>query len=327
MEKLGSLVDKPPSASAFSVKETPTRDDLDQGEKAKCSYIIKNSETTLKIFLSKPSTSADGDLNKKQPAGVLSSKIKFINNYNVSVPTKKRTPRVDKTKLTSNSNDDALNKNQLAPPISTTNKRLHSKRTDRVDIDVEEHKKQKTTTSKKSKGELVDHEDILSSVIYHMTQTMGYKDVTDVKIVMEKELTASDIQGNQGRLSIPENKTQAKFLTDDEDEFLKGKIGDKMTTKDVKVIMGTSVYNMPLSRWNYALNKSKNNNEDHHVGWKYVLKNEGGQWTKLKNDNGLQPGDYILLVSFRSNNLLHFAIIKRKYELLFGADLFQYRMR
>lgn len=145
----------------------------------------------------------------------------------------------------------------------------------------------------------------------HIRNDPKFKDMTDVKLVIQKRLTKCDIDKHQDRLAIPSGQiVTTEFLTKSESNWLieeplnAGKGKGKKRGLGVKVIGPCSssndlqVHNMSISRWNY--------NSD---GFRYVLK---GKWFAFTDEYKLQSKDLIQIVSFRCNNRIHMAILNSK---------------
>lgn len=194
---------------------------------------------------------------------------------------------------------------------------------------------------------------LLLLLLDHIKTKFGYEDVTHLKIVYERKLTKTDAKGQQARLAILKTDLITSFLTQSEDLWLSWKDYTKENGNlkiPVKVIVGSSEYQMSLTRWNYHDNSNKDdnnnsssrkkaknnntnnsnsssrkkaNNNNNNKGeqqprWKYVLNKK---WNDVRTENNLKEGDKIRLVSFRSNNYIHLAIVKQRTMMLMGTEI------
>ncbi|XP_056689196.1 uncharacterized protein [Spinacia oleracea] len=196
--------------------------------------------------------------------------------------------------------DDDHDQNKIINPVPVSMINNHGVRVVPQNQPIRRSRPKKTASCLNQQNRPSDNQ-VLKLLRQHIdANNLEFKDVTDAKLILEKNLTDSDLKDDQGRLAIPKLQT-TEFLTPDEETLLATKIDVNKNNKiDVKVIMESSVYNMCLSRWNYGNNNSN---------WKYVLKNE---WKKLKMDKDLKAGDIIRIVSFRSEKRLNFAIVRPK---------------
>lgn len=123
---------------------------------------------------------------------------------------------------------------------------------------------------------------------------------SDVKLVIQKRLTESDLNPNSGRLSIPKGKIQEKnFLTQLEESSLDVREGKK------KRILGMHVSvlcpnlklsnNLCFKKW--AMKTTKVYNITH-------------GWSNLASENLLHVNNMVQLWSFRIHHKLYFALIK-----------------
>ncbi|KAK1582964.1 hypothetical protein Q3G72_019816 [Acer saccharum] len=111
---------------------------------------------------------------------------------------------------------------------------------------------------------------------------------TDIMLVIEKKLTATDMNKGENRLSVPRKQVRADFLTEEEKE----KLGNKLKKKvGIEVLMIQpclkEATGLVLKRWNMSETFS------------YALI---GKWTAavVENEtNGLRTGSLVQLWSFR----------------------------
>ncbi|GAB2272978.1 hypothetical protein Dimus_007792 [Dionaea muscipula] len=124
-------------------------------------------------------------------------------------------------------------------------------------------------------------------------------DGSDVRLVIEKELTASDMNPYAARLSMPRKKTSLS-LTEAEGAALESKDENGKHKKlDVKVVdPSLQMRELAFKRWPMG------------ITWSYVLV---GAWNRLTKENKLKKGDLMQVWSFRmegGNGRLGFALVK-----------------
>ncbi|KAL5100493.1 hypothetical protein RYX36_004820, partial [Vicia faba] len=123
----------------------------------------------------------------------------------------------------------------------------------------------------------------------------------EVKFVIEKELTNSDVTQTNGRLSIPKGKIKECFLTPAEELYL-----DYERNKQEKIAgIYVSLLDHDLNLWDEMCLKK----------WKMEtaeVYNITDGWNELVADNKWKKGQKVLvqLWSFRRNHKLYFALVK-----------------
>jgi hypothetical protein len=120
---------------------------------------------------------------------------------------------------------------------------------------------------------------------------------SDIKLVIQKELTPSDLKANNNRLTIPSGQMKVEFLSKKERFSIKKKEADKHF-KGMEVALiepGLQESTIFLKKW-----KLGNTNP-------YVLSKP---WIKVAERNKLKSSNTIQLWSFRVNESLHLALIK-----------------
>ncbi|KAL5081928.1 hypothetical protein RYX36_010349 [Vicia faba] len=123
----------------------------------------------------------------------------------------------------------------------------------------------------------------------------------EVKFVIEKELTNSDLTQTNGRLSIPKGKINESFLTPAEESYL-----DYERNKQEKIAgIYVSLLDHDLNLWDEMCLKK----------WKMEtteVYNITDGWNELVADNKWKKGQKVLLQlwSFRRNHKLYFALVK-----------------
>jgi hypothetical protein len=121
---------------------------------------------------------------------------------------------------------------------------------------------------------------------------------SDIKPVIQKELTSSDVQPSLDRLLIPSGQMmRPEFLSEEEQDRITKKEADKHF-KGMEVALiepGLQESTIFLKKWKVGKTYS------------YVLSKP---WIEVKERNKLKSGDAIQLWSFRVNQSIHFALIK-----------------
>ncbi|XP_050878383.1 B3 domain-containing protein At2g24670-like [Lathyrus oleraceus] len=123
----------------------------------------------------------------------------------------------------------------------------------------------------------------------------------EVKFVIQKELTNSDVTQNSGRLSIPKGSVKESFLTPDEESYL-----DYERNKKEKITgMCVSMLDHNLNLWDEMCLKK----------WKMETSevyNITEGWNVLVAENDWKKDEKVLvqLWSFRRNHKLYFALVK-----------------
>jgi hypothetical protein len=121
---------------------------------------------------------------------------------------------------------------------------------------------------------------------------------SDIMLVIQKELTPSDLKANNNRLTIPSGQMKHEFLNKEEQVRLQDKEADGIHFKGMKVPLiepGLQESTILLKEWQVGNTKP------------YVLSNP---WIKVAERNKLKSSDTIQLWSFRVNQSLHLALIK-----------------
>jgi hypothetical protein len=127
---------------------------------------------------------------------------------------------------------------------------------------------------------------------------------SDVKMVIKKVLTKTDLDPSCNRFLIPSKKTSAVFLTQEEQDNIVQKKQDGLHFQGMEVsliepsLKESSIW---LKKWNVGKSMS------------YVL---SSPWISVATTNGLDVGDVITLWSFRVDGRLYFAIMHQAKEKL-----------
>ncbi|KMT09675.1 hypothetical protein BVRB_6g131250 [Beta vulgaris subsp. vulgaris] len=315
---LGSSDDElPPSTS--------NQDHQHDHKADKICYVLRGCNKTLKLVLSKPNSSPPSlsydaqDTNQRPAVSIIDHRITtnndVVNNNNNS--NNNSSSNINNNNNNNNNNSNIINNNNSnnssnnrSNSSSNINKRLRRETSNSKKQLNNEEGASSSSTKAVGNDESHDVDMKLGLLLDHLHNVMDITDVTDAKIIFERELFASDIEDQQGRLSIPEQQLLSSFLTQEEFVGLQHKDDHNKNAKiHVKVIIGNSKYDLHLSRWNY---KGKD------PRFRYALKHG---WTKLVEDDNLKKGQRIRLVSFRSNNQLHIVIQRRRILRLFGTDI------
>jgi nitrate reductase cytochrome c-type subunit len=121
---------------------------------------------------------------------------------------------------------------------------------------------------------------------------------SDINLVIQKELTSTDTNASQARLSIPRGQMRYDFLSREEQVSLDEKEGTSCIGMEVPLIEPSlQVSTIFLKKW-------KNSNR---VNKNYTLSKP---WIKVTERNQLKPSNTIQLWSFRVDQKLHLALIK-----------------
>ncbi|CAI8587635.1 unnamed protein product [Vicia faba] len=123
----------------------------------------------------------------------------------------------------------------------------------------------------------------------------------EVKFVIEKEVTNSDVTQTNGRLSIPKGKINESFLTPAEESYLDYERNKQEKIADIYV----SLLDHDLNLWDEMCLKK----------WKMEtaeVYNITDGWNELVEDNKWKKDQKVLvqLWSFRRNHKLYFALVK-----------------
>ncbi|XP_058746736.1 B3 domain-containing protein At2g32645-like [Vicia villosa] len=157
-------------------------------------------------------------------------------------------------------------------------------------------------TSKKQKNDAEEEKPDLPLAFKEMIEHMEGR---DVKLVIQKQLTKSDLTQNNGRLSIPKARVIESFLTTYEKSYLDYERNRKGEKKDKIPSMIVSMLDPNLNLWeDLCLKKWKmETTEIYNIacGWNDLVKDN-----KWKKDQKIK----VQLWSFRRNFKLHFALVK-----------------
>ncbi|XP_059447843.1 B3 domain-containing protein At1g05920-like [Corylus avellana] len=119
----------------------------------------------------------------------------------------------------------------------------------------------------------------------------------NIKLVIQKELTITDMNPSQDRFSIPRGQMRFDFLSNEDQARLKEKEANGKHFKGKKVPLiepGLKESSVFLKKWKFGNSSS------------YVLSNP---WMDIAKRNGLKPGNNVQLWSFKVNQKLCLALI------------------
>ncbi|KAL8482431.1 hypothetical protein ACS0TY_027950 [Phlomoides rotata] len=156
----------------------------------------------------------------------------------------------------------------------------------------------KTSTSARKKLQLPEE------FTRAIQETAGGGRVSQVRLVIEKSLTISDVKPNQNRLLMPIRQISDEFLNEEEKNRIGGKDGEgRKIYMNVRIIepslqRGDSVR---FGRWDMSKSNGKSPSSN------YVI---NGNWMKIVNRNRLREEMVVQVWSFRIGEELCFALVK-----------------
>ncbi|GFZ06607.1 hypothetical protein Acr_18g0007770 [Actinidia rufa] len=125
---------------------------------------------------------------------------------------------------------------------------------------------------------------------------------TDVKLVIQKGLSGTDMKDNENRLAMPLLQVRSEFLTDEENLFLGTRDGKKVNGVRVPLVetCGERCELITFKRWEMRKKKGK-------PSYTYVFV---GEWNKVRYRNKLKEGMIVQVWSFRrEDGGLGFALV------------------
>ncbi|EFH65836.1 hypothetical protein ARALYDRAFT_311675 [Arabidopsis lyrata subsp. lyrata] len=145
-----------------------------------------------------------------------------------------------------------------------------------------------------------------------LVQVMNGAD--DPKLVIVKTLDSNDVDPLQNRLSIPINSViQNDFLTLDESRL----IDDDDITNQGNMGVASFLMDQRSKKWNVGFKQWFMTTDSGSSYWSFVLR---GEWSNVVKTNGLKEGDKISLWSFRSNEILCFALVPPTSSVVDSVD-------
>ncbi|KAG6397855.1 hypothetical protein SASPL_139305 [Salvia splendens] len=124
---------------------------------------------------------------------------------------------------------------------------------------------------------------------------------TEAKLVIQKQLTSTDLSSGHNRLSIPFNNIENDFLTEEEKQYLLGQ--DEKKKKlflEVEILQPSlEVETVRFCRWDMPKENGKTSST-------YAIR---GKWNAIVNNNDLILGMTVQLWCFRVDRELCFALV------------------
>lgn len=120
----------------------------------------------------------------------------------------------------------------------------------------------------------------------------------DLKLVIEKKLTKTDVKPYFARLAIPKGQMRNDFLSQEDHTILEQREATGINYKGMEVPLiepSLAESTIVLKKWKLGRSKS------------YML---SSGWPKVVVDNGLEANNIIQLWSFKVNKSPHFALVK-----------------
>ncbi|XP_062176143.1 putative B3 domain-containing protein At1g05615 [Alnus glutinosa] len=160
--------------------------------------------------------------------------------------------------------------------------------------EIVEEEKEKSREDKRKRKNPIEIKQMPTNFEYKIKGMQG----SDIKLVIQKELTITDMEGSQDRLSIPSGQMMHEFLSKEEQVMLKEKEADGIHFKGMEVpliepdLQESTIF---LKKWKLGKNNC------------YMLSKP---WIKVAKRNKLESSNTIQLWSFRGNQSLHLALIK-----------------
>jgi hypothetical protein len=121
---------------------------------------------------------------------------------------------------------------------------------------------------------------------------------SNIKLVIQKQLTITDMNASQDRLSIPKGQMKNDFLSSEEQVSLEEKEANGIHFKGMEVPLiepGLQVSSIFLKKWKLGSSSC------------FMLSKP---WMDVAKRNELKPGNNVQLWSFRVNQKPHLALIK-----------------
>jgi hypothetical protein len=120
---------------------------------------------------------------------------------------------------------------------------------------------------------------------------------SNIKLVIQKELTITDMNASQDRLSIPRDQMRFDFLSSEEKVILEKKEANGIHFKGMEVPLiepGLQVSSIFLKKWKLGRSSC------------FMLSKP---WMDVAKRNELKPGNNVQLWSFRVNQKPHLALM------------------
>ena len=120
----------------------------------------------------------------------------------------------------------------------------------------------------------------------------------DLKLVIQKRLSKTDIRPYFARLSIPNGQVRIDFLSKEDHTILEQREANRINYKGMEVPLiepSLAESTIVLKKWKLGSSTS------------YML---SSGWQKVAVDNGLEADNIIQLWSFKVNQIVHLALVK-----------------
>ena len=120
----------------------------------------------------------------------------------------------------------------------------------------------------------------------------------DLKLVIQKRLSKTDMKPHFARLSIPKGQVRTDFLSQEDHTILEQREANGINYKGIEVPLiepSLAKSTIVLKKWKLGCSKS------------YML---SSGWQKVAVDNGLEADNIIQLWSFKVNQIVHLALVK-----------------
>ncbi|KAI3412930.1 uncharacterized protein J3R85_016757 [Psidium guajava] len=147
-------------------------------------------------------------------------------------------------------------------------------------------------TQKKNLGSLIGPSELPTIFMDKVLEMCG----RDVSLVVEKQLSATDMNPGQSRLSVPMSQVITEFLSDQEIRTLDSKEGIKVSLVDPCLEVH---HGLQLKKWSYSSET-----------FSYVLTNRWNAVAHPHKWNGLKKDGLVQLWSFRVDGNLSFCLTK-----------------
>ncbi|KAK8592921.1 hypothetical protein V6N13_043450 [Hibiscus sabdariffa] len=121
---------------------------------------------------------------------------------------------------------------------------------------------------------------------------------SEVKFIIQKRLYSTDLSKHHGRLSVPQNKVKAKFISSEEKKVLEGGSNQGIEALIIEPCLRRK--EVSLKRWEMKKQTGKPSS---------VVYAITRGWNSVAEDNELKQGHLIQIGSFRANSKLCFALV------------------
>ncbi|CAK8535402.1 unnamed protein product [Lathyrus sativus] len=273
-----------------------TAEDAVGGSVRKITFKIKRSDPSLKFVYGNSNTKNDETATEKfNNSGLKNNETstkEFKNSY-----VKNNETTAEELNNPNTKNNETTAEESLFDESSNTKVKKRKANKKKSSEPSNKRKKKINTNGRISPHPEVDEPGLPLEFKEKIEQMGG----VEVKLVIQKELTNSDVTQDQGRLTIPKGRVKESFLTASEESYL-----DYERNKDEKIpSMYVSMLDHNLNLWDEMCLKK----------WKMTKAEiysitEG--WNELVAENDWKKDEKVLvqLWSFRRNHKLYFALVK-----------------